>query len=244
MQGTRRVHRRCVQESCHDTLAVGVWVSQRPTVKSKTRGLAVLPVQAAVLSLPPAPADAAPTLPTPYPDPVMVPVKKPIQVMERNSVMRKKAVAIVAMRAAGYTTEEIATELKIKPGSVATYVYQATRAGFLVNRSGSNMLADPKDQLEFQLSHKIVRNLSAALDNKPITTDDGEIMRLSKTQRETTMEIAKGTLFKRFDTPKEVAAPSMNVLSVKIEMPTTGGVDARHGAIGGVGAYTEGEVDE
>ena len=136
------------------------------------------------------------------------------------------------MRAQGYSTDEIAHELRIRPKSVHNYVYLATKSGFLINKKGS-FFADPKDSIEFELSHKAVRNMNEFLDSKDIDV-----------RKEMTLEIAKGSLFKRFDQPKDTAAlPSMQVLAIKIDMPTTGDTTVREGSIGGIPIY-EGTVDD
>ena len=112
------------------------------------------------------------------------PLAKPKYLIEKNSVVRKKAVAIVAMRAQGFSTEEIATELRIKPASVSHYVWQATKSGFLLNRRGESLFTDPKDRIEFELAHKAVRNMNEFLDSTN-----------TRVRKEFTLEIAKGALF-------------------------------------------------
>lgn len=173
------------------------------------------------------------------------PLHKSFHKLEKDSLIRKKAVAIVAMRAQGFSTDEIAAELHLKPSSISTYVHRAAKSGFLVNSKGS-LLSDPKDQVEFELAHKVVRNLNAALDGTLVTTAEGEIKPVSKSMRETTLEVAKGTLFKRFDQPKEGPLPSMQVLAVRIEMPTASQSlpHVVEGSIGGVPATfdDEGEI--
>lgn len=188
-------------------------------------------------SLPPAPGETALSPSTAHAKPV--PIARSYYKM---SVVRKKAVAIVAMRAAGYTTDEIAAELKLKPSSISTYIHRATKEGFLVNKHGS-MLHDPTDQVEYELAHKVVRNLNAALDDTLVTIADGEMKPVSKEMREVTLEVARGTLFKKFDQPHEAPLPSMQILAIKVDMPTNGQVQAREGTIGGV-PYVDGTIEE
>lgn len=183
---------------------------------------AISPVETVATSLPPSPSAAlAPLSP-----------KQGLVKLGKNSIVRKKAMAIVALRAHGYTTEQIAVELAIKPASVNQYLWRATKAGLLVDRKTGSLLTDPKDNIEFELSHKVIRNLNEFMDS-----DDDDV------RKEVTLEIAKGTMWKRFDPAKETAMPAMNVLAVKIEMPTSGQVDARHGAMGGSPAYAEGAAE-
>lgn len=199
-----------------------------------------LPVVAPAASVAPSlpPASGAALAP-----PTTTPIAKRYK-LSPNSLVRKKAVAIVALRAAGYTNEEIAAELGIKTNSIHTYLWRASRAGFLVDRkTGTSLLSDPKDELEFALSHKIIRNLKAGLDGKPITDEDGETKPVTKQMVDLTLEVARGTMFKRFDPAKEQAVPMTTILAVKVEMPSTGVVTARPGALGGVPAYdVDGEV--
>ena len=187
------------------------------------------PTQAVAPSLPP--ASGATTL-SPSSSATIVPVvRKSSNKIEKNSLVRKKALAIVAMRAQGYTSDEIAAELKVKVDTLSTYVHRAVKSGFLVNKRGESLLADPKDQVEYELANKVVRNLGVLLDC-------GDL----KTQKEVTLEVAKGTLFKKFDQQVNVPLPNMNVLSLRIEMPRGAeAITVREGSIGGKPAYLEGE---
>lgn len=186
------------------------------------------PPKAAAPSLPPEPGEAL----SPTPSLTAKPVPKAYRI-EKDSIMHKKAIAIVAMRAGGYTTDEIAAELHIKPASVSSYIYKATKAGWLVNRKGESILNDPADRITYELAHKAVRNLNEFLDS----ADDD-------TRKEVTLELAKGTLWKRFDTPAQQAPPSMQMLQVKIEMPSTN-VAIRQDTVGGVPrSFIDGEVDD
>jgi len=141
---------------------------------------------------------------------------------------------IVAMRAAGHTNEEIAAAVELKVGSLASYVYQATKAGVLVNKHGS-LLTDPSDRLEYDLAQKVVDNLDEML-----TTD--RVLRAGERSQkaEVTLEIAKGVLFKKFDVVKEGGIAPMTLLSVKIE-GVVGPVDV---TAGGAPLYLDGVMGE
>ncbi len=184
------------------------------------------PTPSAAVSLPPPPGEAL--APSPLPAP------KPRYKLEKNSLIRRKAVAIVAMRAQGFSTDEIAAELQIKPQSVHAYVYRATKSGFLVNKQGQSLLTDPKDHIEFELAHKAVRNLGEFLDSDDDTT-----------RERVTLEVAKGALWKKFDVAKDAAMPGMQVLAVRIEMPAAGKdvPQADLSAMGGTPSYVEGSVE-
>lgn len=176
--------------------------------------------QAVASSLPPTP-DEQPT--------------SPIRKIEKNSVIHKKALAIVAMQIQGYSTDEIAKELRIKPNSVKQYIYMATRSGLLVNRkTGESLLSVPADRIEYELAHKAVRNLDEFLDSP-----DDEV------RKEVTLKIFDGALKPKFETPKEAPVlPGMNVLAVKIDMPSAPQTtQVRTDQMGGV-PFIDGETDE
>lgn len=184
--------------------------------------------QSVASSLPPAPQDEAHSPPIPQ----LVPKVKPVWKLARNSVVRKKALLIVAMKAEGLTHAQIGEKLNISTGSVSQYLYRANQAGLLRDKkTGESLLIDPKDRIDIDIGQRVVRNLTEMLNS-----DDDEI------RKEVTLEVAKGTLFKHYDKDKAAPMPSMNVLQVKIEMPETGGSVIRDGSIGGVPAYVEGEV--
>lgn len=153
--------------------------------------------------------------------------------MEKNSVIRKKAVAIVAMRALGYGTDEIAKELRIKPTAVRQYVYRASKSGWLVDPKGQTMFTDPNDVAQFDLAHKAVRNMNEFLDSRDL-----------ETRKEFTKEVAHGTIFKLPDSGADSMTSGLHqVLAIKIEMPTTGSAVVREGSVGGSPIYEEGNFD-
>ena len=140
---------------------------------------------------------------------------------------------MVAMRAMGFSTEEIASELRVKPRSVSQYIWLATKNGFIPTRKGEFVFNDPKSQVKYELAHKAVRNVAQFLDSKN-----------DKLRAEFTLKLAEGALFGAFNQPKDTTAlpGAQQILAVKIEMPNTGNMAVREGSIGGVGVYTEGEV--
>lgn len=172
-------------------------------------------------SLPPAPQTGVAPPPT----------KKPLPKLPRNSMVRKKAFAIIALRAQGMSTEQIAAELDIKPASIYQYLWRASKAGLLPKTEGGTFL-DPRDQVEVDLTQRVTRNMREFLDS-----DDESI------RKEVTLELAKGALFKKFDPEKgSVANPQMNVLSIRIEMPEGPPPVIRAGTVGGTPSYVEGEI--
>lgn len=198
------------------------------------------PAEAVAPSLPPAPSVALPTSTLAQTVPARGGTRFP---KEKRSAARKQALAILAMRAQGQTTEEIATALQIKPRSVYARLHRANAYGLLKTKQGKSLLDDPVDQIEFGIAHKAVRNMNAVLDDAWVTTESGETKPVSKLMYDATMRIAEGTLFKRFE-PEAAPAAGMQLLAVKIEMPTGGAAQIRSGTMGGEGAYVEGDVNE
>ena len=206
----------------------------RHSPQRKAKSVRVLrkttPAPEAVLTLPPAPADSSTT----PPNASLVPVKEEsphiqkVRQMPKNSVVRQKALAILALRLAGHDNETIAKELNLSERSLNQYLWMAGKNGWIPRKRG---FIDPKDDLEFDLAHKVVKNLGDLLDS-----DDAE------TKKEVTLEVAKGTLFKRFG-DQNTQAPQTTVLAVRIEMPAGEPTIIRDGTTGGRGRWLEGEVD-
>jgi hypothetical protein len=186
----------------------------KKTPRVPVPALAVPPVVPVVPSLPPAPADGLRTSPT---------------LMPPKSLMRKKAFAIIALRAKGHTTEEIATELGIKPGSVYSYLWRASRAGLFESKRDRDMaLVDPADQVEFGLLPKAVNHLNSLLDNDVILERGQKSLKF-----ETAKMITEGVVLEKFRKVPDTAPQTLNALKIEIIMPTSGQNAARAGAIGG-----------
>lgn len=156
-------------------------------------------------------------------------VRPVFRTIPKNSLMRKKAMAILAMRLAGHTTDEIAADLQITSATIRQYMYVAGKQGW-ISRKGSQLPA-PEDQIEYQLAHKVVRNLDEMLDSP-----DPEI------RNNATLETAKGTIFKKFDQSNEQLVPPSMVLAIKIEIPAGAPAEMREGTIGGKPRWIDAEV--
>jgi hypothetical protein len=146
-----------------------------------------------------------------------------------NSLIRKKVLAIIAMECAGKSHTEIAAELGIKEKTIRQYKFIAGKKGWLTS-------VDPRDQLEYNLGHKIVENFKEALDSPDPARKD-----------KMTVELAKGTIFKKFDAQASVAPP-MSALTINIvNAPTEGGSapTVRVGTMHGTPkTYTDAQVVE
>lgn len=160
-----------------------------------------------------------------------VPKKQDKNVLPKNGLVKKKAMAILALRIDGWTNDEIAAELNIKTKSVNQYIYLAGRNGWLARRDGS-VIGDAKDDVEMNILPRVLRNLKEFLDS-----DDEDV------RKEVTLKTAEGTLHKRF--ANETVNPTqMTALTINIVQPPSNGPQAqiREGTTHGVPMFVEGQV--
>lgn len=147
--------------------------------------------------------------------------------LPKRSKIRKFASAIVALKVQGRSTEEIAEELGLRPKTIRQYMWIAGKNGWLTT-------ADPHEQAESVLVHRVVSNLDEWLHarNEKTGLPDKEVM----------LEAAKGFgIFKDHKETPEISQQA-NVLSINIQMPTAVSMPARPDAMGGAPAYVEAEV--
>lgn len=183
------------------------------------------------LSLPPAEPEQATTSAPSLVSEETAPTPLPFPQYGEDSKLRNTAVKIVTMRSAGMGEDEIAKALGLSRSTLAGYVYKAGRNGYLT-------FDDPKDQLEYQVLHKVVRNLDQALDS------ERTLMNGMPVRTHVALKVGEGTLFKRFGEPttSQVSA----VVAIRIEMPSADGTapaQIREGTTGGAPAFLEGVVD-
>lgn len=191
----------------------------KPNKPSKTPRV----VKPAPLPLPEQASSLAPTATTPS-------AKRDKNNLPKDGLVRKKALAIVALRLEGLSNEEIAARLDIKPKSVNQYIYLAGRNGWLVKRDGT--LADPHDDVEANIVPRVIRNLSELLDS------DDEAVR-----KEVTLKTAAGTVFQKFSGEAAAAQPSQLAnLSINIVMPPGGSAPVRPGTTNGTPMFIDGQV--
>lgn len=155
-----------------------------------------------------------------------VPEERDWSHLPSNALLRQKVLAIISMRVAGKSTDEIAETLHVKPATIRQYMWIAGKNGWLARRA-----VDPTDRLEYEIAHKVVRNLDEMLDS------DNEGRRDLAT-----MKTAEGVLFKKFGDAAQ-AAP-LAVIGIKIEMPAGPAVTIREGTTGGTMRWVEGEVSD
>lgn len=156
---------------------------------------------------------------------IQPPLKKPLWQLPPDSIVRVKALQIMALRVSGMSDANIAKELDLSEKSIAGYVYRAGKNGWLVFNSSA-------EHINNQLVPKALRNLDAMLDD---TTD-------KPTQKDATFELLKGTAFKAFGEQQQ-AAPVQTVVAIRIETPAGPPQQIREGTIGGVPNFIEGELD-
>ena len=172
---------------------------------------------------------ASPTLP-----PLGVP-SVPRWKRSHDSRMRKKVARILVLKLAGRKTSEIAKRLDTTPDTIRHYLYIAGKNGWLT--ADGMELADPAEQLVYEASHKIVRNINQALDGTAP---------LKPQQYDMTVEAAKGIgMFKSHSASKVEGQVSMPSLEIKFEMPRNAPIEfvpPTPDSYGGKPAYVDGQV--
>lgn len=151
-----------------------------------------------------------------------------------DSRMRKKVARILVLKMAGRKTAEIAKRLGTTPDTIRHYLYIAGKNGWLT--ADGVGLVDPSEQLLFEASHKIARNVNHALDGKI----------LGAQQFEMTIESAKGLgYFKNHSAIKTEGQISLPPLEIKFELPKGAPISFNPpvpDSYGGKPGYVEGEV--
>ena len=230
--------------------AVRRWGKHFPHGSVADKSAADLP-SAAPLSLPP--TDAGHTLPVPIPpqkctkcgtlflkrqDVCAVcgewsPSKQLIPEGMRkadDSPMRVTALKIVAMREAGVSEDGISAELGLSKVSISSYLHKAGKNGWLD-------FADPKNQLEYQLMHKVVRNLDEALDDQTRHSTSGVMVKTAVAQH-----IAEGALYPKL--ANQQAAPGSALVGIKIQIVGGEPSTMREGTVMGNSSYLDAETVE
>ena len=190
----------------------------------------------------PSPAATLSRVTTAEGSPLPIPAKRKrrrLPKLPKDSKVYKTALSVIALRAQGVKSSDIAQQLGYAEQTIHTYLKRAHRKGWIDLHS----FDDPDDQLEYVLKHKIVRNLDAALDEKEIDKDGVATERMTHRAFEVALEGAKGTgLFKQHQVVKGDTQTNVGVaLRVQVEMPplpTSGNTSlvVRPGTVGGAPA--------
>ncbi len=148
----------------------------------------------------------------------------------KSSKIRQMVHAILTLELDGKSKEDIAAALGIAEKTITQYKWLAGQNGWLPR-------VNPKDTLQFELSHKVVNNLSELLDSKD-----------EKMKAKVTLKVAEGTLFKEFDPQLAQPLQSNTVIAVRVEMPSQlmgqERPQVRDGAVGGTPRYIDAVVEE
>lgn len=194
-------------------------MARKPTKKAATKRTlrpkkeaapALLPPQEASPAIVPSSSANEPTQPVPAAAGPPPQLSKGVDRWRRqaDSKMRRRVAKILTLKLAGYKGPAIAKKLGISEDNVRHYMYIAGKNGWL-NATGT-ALSDPAEELAYNTSHKVVRNVNLALDG----------VALPPTMQEMTIEAAKGLgYFKNHSAIKNEGPPQQNVLVVQFEMP-------------------------
>jgi predicted transcriptional regulator len=139
------------------------------------------------------------------------------------------ALKIVAMREADVSDEGIAAELGISKNTISGYLHKAGRNGWLD-------FADPKNQLEYQLMHKVVRNLDEALDDTTRHITSGVMVKTAVAEK-----IAEGALYPRL--AGQQAAVAQTLVGIKIQIVGGEPGQMREGTVMGSNSYIDVEKE-
>lgn len=150
---------------------------------------------------------------------------KPNYKLPATSKLKKQVVRILALRTRGYSLAEVGEAMGLSPNTVRGYLYRAGRNGWLED------MDDPRDRIEHDVLHKVVRNMSEALDSADESRRD-----------DMTIKVAQGTIFKTFDQSAQAAQPNVLALALKIEHVQGAITEVRQGAIHGKPAFVDAEV--
>lgn len=175
-------------------------------------------------------------LPLPQPGQPSTPPQHPSWQRPKHGAAYHKVAQILIHKAAGLRTAEIAAAMDTTENYIRHLLWLAGKNGWFTEQD----LVDPSEQLAFDISHKVVRNISEALDGKELTQG----------QHDMTIKTAAGIgLFKNHSAIKNDQPMIMPVLSVRIEGGPVAGTTVtalpEGSEMGGVPAYAEeGEVVE
>lgn len=157
--------------------------------------------------------------------------RKPNWQIPEKSVIKKKAMRIVALRANGISDDDIAKELGIARSSIGPYLYRAGKSGWLD-------LETPADRLEYETMHKVVKNINESLNDDTRNEKTGV-----KVKHEMAMRMAESTVFKKWGNEQARPGTGLPTMALSIRIENNGQeVTMRAGTTGGTPAYVEGET--
>jgi hypothetical protein len=148
--------------------------------------------------------------------------------LPKKGKVRKTVSAIIALKVQGYSTNEIAEQLQLKPASVRQYLWIAGRNGWLNTQ-------DPHEKAHSELVHRAVSNLEEWMHARDART--------GLPDKEITLAAASGLGIFGGGPAQQQESQATNILAIQITMPQGGNLpQMRDGNAGGTPAYVEGEV--
>jgi predicted transcriptional regulator len=154
---------------------------------------------------------------------------KPDWYLPPDSKVRAVALTIMAMRAAGKSDDEIATELGISRKSISPYVYRAAKNGWLVADS-------PMDRVKYELLNRVVERLGEGLEDGARHQTSGMRVRTA-----VALKMAEGTIFREFE-QNGASQTQSTIVAVQVIMPPGGQQTMREDTAGGTPNYVEAEL--
>lgn len=181
------------------------------------------PVVAASVETPevPIPSDTPPAEAKPV---------RPYWSIEKGSVPHQQAMRVLAMRVTGLSDKEIAAQLGVPSQTLRNYLHYAGRSGLLTE------FANAREQLEYALVPKALREIDRALDDQARHQTSGMTVAAQMAIR-----VAEGTVMKEFN-PVETGDATSTTIAVQVVMPEGALQTMRVDAIGGVpNTFNEGD---
>lgn len=202
---------------------------KKPARRSKRRKTVA---SATPASLPPQGTgqDAPTSIPSDVP--ATTPPKKAFWDVGKDSKQYQRCMQILAMRTAGIEDKDIAETLKLSMQTVWNYSYIAGRNGW------EQQFANAKDQIEFAIMPKVVRELEAGLDDRHRNEKTGVQVATA-----VALKIAEGTVFKKFGDVGSQQT-NQNIIAIRIEQVGGAPMTIKEENIAGTPAYVEGEVSD
>ena len=164
---------------------------------------------------------------------VIVAPKKPFWQVGKDSKQYEQAMKILAMRTAGLDDKAIADAMGLSMQTVWNYSYIAGKNGW------STDFANAKDQIEFGIMPKVVRELEAGLDDRTRHVTSGMTV-----SQQMALKIAEGTVFKKFEQVGGDGTVVNNIIGIKIQTVPGAVTEMRVESGGDTPAYCDGEVDD
>ncbi len=161
------------------------------------------------------------------------PTKKPFWDVGKDSKQYEQAMKVLAMRTAGLDDKAIADAMGLSTQTIWNYSYIAGKNGWATD------FANAKDQIEFGIMPKVVRELEAGLDDNTRHVTSG-----MKVSQQMALKIAEGTIFRKFETAGGDGTVVNNIIGIRIETVPGAVTEMRVESGGDTPAYQDAEVED